>query len=150
MPGPQIQFRAVGPLTDELESRSEVGKPASEVARRDLGRYYVLLARSLPQFTLEEAMLLVNALNGHLTMPETAHLLWAEVEGFVVSQLGDEDSYPNKWDSLILRLKKLTPFEQLAVADAVERAWNASAYHLSDMSERLLAVGLVRKEGGAS
>lgn len=132
MASPQIQFRAIGNLEHALNERKEVGCPTSEIARRDLERYYYLLRASLPTFTVEDAFTLVNALNGHLSQPETAHLLWAEVED---SELGNEQ--------LVARLRTLSRFECMAIIDAVERAWNSETYHIDNMEERVRKVGLV-------
>lgn len=138
----QIQFRPDEQLTAELQARAgETMAPSPGlVAQRDLGRYYALLKRSLPTFSLEDAMVLVNALNGLITMPETAHLLWAQVEDFLIDSGVDSAPMP-----LVERLRKLTPFEALAVADAVERAWNSETYRIDNMEERIRKVGLVKE-----
>lgn len=140
MASPQIQFRAIGELANELERRTENGKPASEIARRDLERYYEMLKRSLPKFSFNEAQLMVDVFNGTLIQPFTVQLLWAEVSDAV------EEGYAEKWEvdgtALVQKLRSLSSFECMAVADAIERIWRGD-YHITDMDEQIRASGLV-------
>ena len=135
---PQIQFRAGG-IEPELTARAGGAESPSLVARRDLERYYYLLRRALPTFTEPEASLIVDACNGWLIEPHTAPLLWAEVDDAIRM-----DGLAEKWGvdgaSLVARLRALTPFESLAVADAAER------FRLAPNDDgQLRRVGLVRE-----
>lgn len=141
----KVQFYEAGPLKSDLEERVGGGLTSSHsgVAKRDLERYYEMLKRSLPTFTLGEAVLLVDVMNGHIVMPYSVSLLWAEVSDAL------PDGYAEKWGvdgpALVERLRKLTPFECMAVADAVERAWNSASYQVTNMEEKVRKVGLVRE-----
>ena len=146
-----ISFRP-GEIKDDLVLRTDdgaddaTGKLLSETARRDLERYYSLLRVSLPQFSTGEALLICDAMNGTITEPHTASLVWAVVADAL------EDGLAEKWhvdgEALVKRLRSLTPFEQLAVADACERFWRLVSSGLSDAGapNRALvrAVGLAR------
>lgn len=143
-----ISFRP-GEIKDDLIARTRggtedaTGKWLSQIAQRDLERYYYLLRVSLPTFTVNEAQLICDVMNGTITEPHTASLLWANVADAL------EDGYAEKWsvdgDALVKRLRALTPFEQLAVADAVERFWRRVGAGIDETNEeRVRAVGLVR------
>lgn len=150
MASPLVQFRATGLLANEVEQRSEVGKPVSEVGRRDLERYYYLLKLTLAKlsFTTGEAMLLCDVMNGSIVEPYSASLLWASVsDGVDEGRTEYWKQYHPELDGakLIAKLKRLTPFECMAVADAVERAWNSETYQVANMEEKVRQVGLVRE-----
>lgn len=141
-----VTFRA-GPVAPDLAARTRAGTAVGARARDDLERYYRLLARALAgvQLSEDEASLIVDALNGMLTEPHTAHLLWAEIDDAITG-----DGLAEKWSvdgqALVARLRALTPFAALAVSDAAERYWLDT--HLTptrDHTERLRAVGLVRE-----
>jgi hypothetical protein len=55
----KIQYSA-GDIEREIEARATQGRE-SVVAKRDLGRYYSLLRRSLPTFTIGEARVIMRA-----------------------------------------------------------------------------------------
>jgi len=57
----KVQFSA-GDLGDEITGRATQGRE-SVVAKRDLGRYYNVLRRSLPTFTIGEARVIVRAVD---------------------------------------------------------------------------------------
>lgn len=135
MPSPRAQFRA----SDDLQQRCDMPTDAraTQIAARDLDRYYTLLQRAMPKFSEPEASLIVDALNGTLSEPHTAHLLWAEIDDAI--QL---DQLDKKWGvdgpALVQRLRSLSPFEAMAVVDAAERFW------LSPNEDGVLrAVGLI-------
>lgn len=139
-----IAFRA-GDLLAHLDARTytSMADSVSEVAKRDLDRYYDMLARSLPTFTVAEASLICDALNGSLLQPASAPLLWAEISDAL------DDGLAEKWGvdgpALVARLRLLTPFQALAVEDAVERWWRSTRDE-PDLSheERHRRVGLVK------
>lgn len=136
---PPVSFRDRAVET-ELETRADGRLSPGRVAARDLARYYYLLHRAVPSFSEPEASLIVDAMNGLMTEPHTAGLLWANIADAV-----RDDSLDEKWDvdapALVARLRALTPFEQLAVADASERFWQRPEL---STSENLRRVGLVR------
>lgn len=137
----KIQFRA-GDLAAPLAQRGE-REGAGNIARRDLGRYYALLARELAavQLTEAEASLLCDAGNGTLFEPSSIPLLWAEVDDAIRG-----DGLDRKWGvdgpALVAKLRALTPGQHYAVVDAIERFWQPG--HVEDLSAQLRAVGLVR------
>lgn len=138
----QIGFRA-GDLEPQLQARAGQGGSLGLTARRDLERYYALLARELPTFTESEAMLLCDVMNGTLTEPHTASLLWANVSDAL------EDGYAEKWHvdglALVARLRHLSPIQAMAVCDACERFWHLVASgDARSNAERVRVVGLTR------
>lgn len=139
---PTVRFRS-GDLLPDLAARSRDTSDSaiSETADRDLHRYYALLKRSLPTFTEAEASLLADAMNGLMLEPHSAHLLWANIDDAVREGLAE------KWgvdgSALVARLRALTPFEALAVHEALEVAWH-DPRHRDDLGAVLRAVGLVR------
>jgi hypothetical protein len=151
MASPLIQFRAINKsLANDLEQRSEVGKSASDIAERDLERYYYMLKFALAKlpFSMGEAMLLCDVMNGTIIEPYSASLLWASVsDGVDEGRAEYWKQYHPELDGakLIAKLKALSPFECMAVADAIERAWNSETYQVANMEERVRQVGLVRE-----
>jgi hypothetical protein len=147
---PKVQFMVVDDhMLRALESRADGARySVSQVARRDLDRYYTLLERSVQRFPRAEALLLADAMNGLLLTPESAHLLWAEVADGIQG-----DGLDRTWDvdgpTLIARLRGLHPFAALATWDALERAWQLVARGEQDMEAALAAVGLLEREPDA-
>lgn len=140
---PQIKFRpgAGSNLETALTERVDVQSDGaySQVAKRDLERYYALLAKSLPQFSEDEALVLAQTLNGAMNRPETIHLLYAEVSS-------NPDVVDEELDAeFIARLKSLDRFSCMAIADAVERFWSGAYFQL-EVRERLKKAGLVKGE----
>lgn len=143
---PQIHFRA-GDLLAALAARTGPRQGTlSGAARRDLDRYYRMLHLALSsarlRLTVAEASLVVDVLNGTLTEPHTASLLYAEVAEAL------EDGVAEKWGvdgpGLVTRLQALTAFEALALADAAERFWLIiQRTPGADRVTALRAVGLV-------
>lgn len=151
MPSPLIQFRAIDQMAQQLTTRSNVPEQASEsalksilseTARRDLDRYYNTLVRSLPKFSVEEASLLLDALNGCISEPHSVQLLWANIADAV------QEGYDKKWEvdgpALVERLRKLSYAECMAVTDAVERFWYGPYRQEGPLEPRLREVGLVK------
>lgn len=146
---PLIQFRATEKLlASELEQRSEVGLSTSDIAKRDLERYYYLLklTQAKLSFTMGEAMLLCDVMNGTINQPYSVSLIWASVSDAL------KEGYAEKWEvdgpALVKKLRALSPFECMAVADAVEQAWNDETYRVANMEERVRKVGLVKEDHG--
>lgn len=102
----------------------------SVVVNRDLERLYTLYQRALRRasLTVDEACLIVDALNGSLYDARTAGLLPAGVRDAI--QL---DGLAEKWgvdgDALVQKLSALDEFSCMAIIDAAERVW-------ADESER--------------
>lgn len=138
---PQIKFRPGKDLEAELASRSDEQSDSaySQTAKRDLGRYYTLLSRSLPSFSEKEALVLANVLNGARNAPDGVHLLYAGVD----IALEENPVEGINRGAFVARLRNLHRFECMAIADAVERAWSGS-YHIDNLSERLRQVGLAK------
>lgn len=124
----------------ELGARVSGSYSPSQIAARDLDRYYTLLRRSLPTFTEAEACLIVDACSDWHVEPHSASLLWAQVDDAIRN-----NGLDGKWHvdgaTLTARLRILTPFESLAVVDAVERFWCGDH---SDMPANVRRVGLVK------
>lgn len=127
---PQVKFRTGtgSELELALDERVERQSDYSRIAKRDLNRYYLLLPYLLPRFSEQEAVLLVNALNGTRLETERADKIWSEVED----------------EQLSAKLKAFSFPECMAVLDAVERFWKGP-YCKDDTLERLKSVGLVKQ-----
>lgn len=146
---PRVNFRLGAQLEQELSQRSSRGESLDSIAKRDLDRYYDMLKRSLPAFSVGEAMLLCDVLNGTINQPYSVFLLWASVsDGVDEGRAEYWKQYHPELDGakLIAKLKGLTPFECMAVADAIERAWNSETYQVANMEEKVRQVGLVRED----
>ena len=115
----------------DILSRTEKPADVSQVAKRDLRRYYEGLRRALPTFSEVEATLIVNALNGKRHAdPESMSLLWAEVH--------EDDPI------LAERMRSLSYIECTAIIDAVERFWLGPYHQEGPIGARLREVGLVK------
>jgi hypothetical protein len=144
---PRIHFRA-GDLLPDLLARAapdEDGTPSERTlaiaADRDLHRYYYLLRLALPSFSEAEASLIVDALNGLLTEAHTARLVRANIEDAIEEGLAAKHGVDGA--ALLARLRALSEFEQMALADGAERFW-AGPYRSDDMGAALRDVGLAR------
>lgn len=121
-----IQFRA-GELADGIAQRRDHGQSATDVARRDLARYYAVLAAELAStvWLPGEVAALRDALNGSLLDTTSYRLLWAEIDDALA------DGLAAKWDvdgpALVAKLRVLTPAQAMAVIDGAERYWAAVA-----------------------
>jgi hypothetical protein len=114
----------------------------SEVAKRDLERYYALLEAELSRlkFTEAEASLLCDACNGlWVDSPRSVPLLWAEVQDAC-----DLSHLHLKWEvdpvALVAKLRAASPSQVWALIDAIEQFWKLT--NLST-AEALHQVGLV-------
>lgn len=142
MPDNPIQFRP-GPLGPRLAERATGGASAGATAQRDLERYYDVLALALAQVELTpgEASLIVVALNGTLIDIHAAQMLHYEIADSLDGGLAE------KWEvdgpALVAKARGWSLLTRMAVCDAAERFWGDS-YHVADLRERLIAVGLVR------
>lgn len=116
----QIRFRAHEPLLDAIQARG-YGQSLSAVAYRDLDRYYRLLARSIPKFTVPEANVLLASLAQRQHDPSAADLVWGAVDE-AMRRDGVGEQLGVARDEFVARLRDhLTAFEQFAIVDAVER-----------------------------
>lgn len=137
-----VQFSSRAAVEAIDDRRHEGLFSRGQIAARDLGRYYALLAREMAtlQFGEGEAYLICDALNGTILDETSIRLIWAEVEDAIRL-----DGLDHKWNvdggALVEKLKSLCPGQAVALVDAVERAWMAP-----NEPDRLQTVGLVRKE----
>ncbi len=140
-----IQFRAGATLLLDIQARDE-GHGSGPTARRDLERYYYMIRSSTPEFSEAEARLLVDALSGIITEPHTAHLLWAVVDDAIRLGRLDEKWRVDGW-ALVQRLRGMTSFELLAIADAVERVWSMMAdAKATPITDVIMQVGLIQDD----
>lgn len=114
-------------VATELKARESPSTSRSQVVNRDLDRLYALYRRVLPeiQFSVPEAMLIVDALNGTVFYDAgSTTLLWASIEDSIRL-----DGLDAKWGvdgpALVKKIRSLTPAQTLAVVDAAERFWAA-------------------------
>lgn len=131
---PNVNFRVSGGLANQLTQR---GENINSIAKRDLGRYYEVLAAHLPTFSVQEALLLCDALNGVIARPGSLYINIAASEALASGKWNIDRS------AFLARLDGLTYVECQAVIDAVERAWYGPGYNV-DLRKRVLLVGLAR------
>ena len=128
---PLVQFRS-GDLMPKLEARVGGTRATSEnvAAKRDLERYYDLLAEALPAFPRPQALLICDALNGTLFHETTSPARQLSYELHDVPPALYEKHKVDK-KTLVNRVADLSPAEALAVIDAVERFWNGTSEGLT-------------------
>jgi len=112
-----VGLRGSPELLAFLDARRAPGEARGAVARECLERYRALLGHGLQEIrslglTEEEALRVLEALNGVLFTPETAHLVWADV----ADRLGDE--HP-----IVRKIRSLSPSGRFALVDLAERFW---------------------------
>jgi hypothetical protein len=122
-----VGFRASEEMLGFLRARQEEGEGLGAVARRQLEFYQALLARGLQEIralelSREEALRILEALNGILITPETTPLLWAEV----AQRLGDEDP-------TVRKVRSLSPAGMWALADVAARFWRGDREVLKEI-----------------
>jgi hypothetical protein len=140
-----LKFGPADTLIDEIARRTNTKMPPPRVVKRDLDRYYDLLSLMLERlkFTEPEARILVN----HARHVGKSNSLVSEVEDRISTEspqlVLDKDV-----ESLTGKLRKLTPPEDLAVRDAVERYWSRDDLpanpRMDEISFNLRRVGLFR------
>jgi hypothetical protein len=139
----KVQFYDSGSLQSAIISRTSEERPVSisMVAKRDLERYYEVLRKSLPKFSVGEASLLVDALNGCQFEPYSISMLWANVSDAV------KEGYGKKWEvdgsAFVERLRAFSYAECMATVDAVERFWSGPYRQEGPLEPRLRDMGLV-------
>lgn len=147
---PQVKFRTGKDLEVQLASRSDeqTDREYSRVAKRDLDRYYSLLANAIPRFSEEEVLILVNVLNGAKYEPQMAHRLYVDVLEYLEESNEDYHSQAVSDDvrTLVLRVKAMSTIECMAIIDAAERFWQGT-YHKEpeEVKRKLKEVGLIKK-----
>ena len=150
----KIQFRP-GNLMAELQKRTGELDSPDLIARRDLGRYYSLISRSVPKFTYDEAEILTMACElWRVSDPDEARYIWAEVELWL-EESAPQSGYSDEWIGdhldLVNRLKDMEPIESMAVTDAIERARIYWLEGGTDDAEHVYRkVGLVPQAGEVS
>lgn len=110
------------------ELRSDSRSSASLVARRDLERYYTLIAHAENelQLSLSELKCIYDICNGTMFEP-------ALLEPMITAEVEDAFShadYAQKWSidaqQLIAKLRSLTPLQSWALVTKIERFWTKS------------------------
>ncbi len=97
------------------------------------------------KFSLSEALLMADALNGVIIDAWTKHLLWLSIEDAIRT-----DELDRKWGvdgaALVERLRNLTPVEQGMIAYRIQQVWGNETFHVDSLVERVKKVGLVAEE----
>jgi len=126
----------------------------SEVARRDLGRYYHVLhmaSMTRPIFSVQEALLLLDAVDGPLsTTSDSPYALSALVRHAMEARFLD-DVYEVDGDTFAGQLHALTPLETMSVCDVVDRCIDLIGDTGMAREDAVVAsglAGLVRREPG--
>lgn len=135
-----VSFRP-GPLASDLDARATFDANRNEIAQRDLGRYYELLARSLATmaWTASEALAIADALWSTAFDAGSIAGLPLGIQDALYDDLAERHGVDGP--DLLMRLWETTALQRLAIADAIER--------LRAQPDRSVAdVGLVRLEVG--
>lgn len=144
-----VSFRASAPLLDQIAERKSEGESDGEVARRDLERYYTVLAHELLRvnLTAEEAALICDALNGYWMHDSTVTIRawWIEIEDAISLNGADAKWGISQPAVLVAKLRALSPGASVAILDAVQRWWARERVDGETIAESLLAVGLIRE-----
>ena len=122
----RLSIRLEASIVTELDER---GKPRGEQITQDLRRYYRLLAEGRlalhARLPTERLSLILEACNGWTMDPEAPRHLWIQVaDGTRLKRL-DTKWAVTDFPGLVRRLQELTWLESLALADAIERFWQA-------------------------
>jgi len=122
----QIGVRLPDALIEELDIRNQ-SQSLPEVIRESLARYFTLLSHERrmlkPKFSPGELSLLADICNGTM-FPDNMIPL-----GLLADAEDAEQEYYSKWGvdraGLLSKLRALTPCQEAALVDAVERFWTA-------------------------
>jgi hypothetical protein len=135
----KIQFRP-GLLEEQLEKR--IGRdPMLSIdltAKRDLTRYYQVLADSMPRLQFGEACWIVDILNSTILDERTYRYLYVDIEDSI------QDGFDEQWKidgrAFAAKVRDWPPCASMAVVDAAERFW-AIEDHDQGMQIMLEAAG---------
>lgn len=122
----------LGELEPSIATRMAKNVAAGAIAKREIGRYYAVLADSLlrTHFTLTEAEAVAVALQDF--DPASIRYLWAEVEDrYRAKDEAEKTDEPPPFgnlptldvSALVNKLRNLTLAQAYAVLDAAERYW---------------------------
>lgn len=132
-------------VEEEIQERGGAG-----IVERDLQRYYALLSHELGRVSLtrNEACLICDALNRTLTdmRVNPKSVLYAEIADSIELERTDQ-----KWEvdasAILAKIQAMTIAQAAAIVDAAERFWHEpDSYTISDIDEKLLKAGLVKKQ----
>jgi len=122
-----VGLRAFPELLAFLDARRRPGEARGAVARECLERYRALLAHGQEEIrglglTEGEALQIMDALNGVLYTPQTAHLVWADL----ADRIGE--GHP-----LTQKIRSLSPAGRFALVDVSERFWRGDREVLKEI-----------------
>jgi hypothetical protein len=122
-----VGLRASPELLAFLDARRRPGEARGAAARECLERYAALLAHGLREIqelglTEDEVMKVMEALNGVLYTPQTAHLVWADL----ADRLGEQHPLTQK-------VRSLSPAGRFALVDVAERFWQGDREVLKEI-----------------
>lgn len=140
MPVAKIHVSLPNDLLSQIDER---GQARSTIISRDLNRLYTLYRRALRQvnLTVDEACLIVDALNGSITTADDAGLLWARILDAIRYDKLDE-----KWKidgkELVEKLQQLNELQAMAIVDAAERFWQLDSNDVREDVKRCFEIGI--------
>lgn len=132
----RIDLQLKDPLAAHVAARpyaSWTGRPgAGSTVKRDLGRYYQLIAEDLRSLNLTEgeASLICDACNGSMWIegglhPRT-HIVANVEDSIALNNLGSTWGLDEQQEHrLVKRLRKMSAGQTFALVDAIERFWAA-------------------------
>jgi len=119
----QIAFRAGQKLLAQVLARANA-ESRSEIARRDLTRYYRLLEGAMPELTEAEFSLLCDLCNGTFfgefeLSPSKTLLVELQGGAYLASKWGVD------YGQLLAKVQRWADWQGAAVVDGMERFWRA-------------------------
>jgi len=117
----QITFRAEQKLLDQVLARTNA-ESRSEIARRDLSRYYRLLEGAMPELSEAEFSFLCDLCNGTFfgefeLSPSKTLLVELQDGAYLASKWGVD------YGQLLAKVQRWADWEASAVVDRMERFW---------------------------
>lgn len=147
LPKTPISIRLSSELAPEVARRLSQGEAPASVVRRDLQRYYAGCNDALRRLaiTYTEANLLVEFLQNTTLTPELSRFLWAEVDEQLrrrAKRFPEGSAEHDQALGLIEQLRSASPFDCIAILDAVESYWCIYFRNGNDRDDALALSGL--------
>lgn len=133
-------------MIERLEARRRPEESPGQVVTRDLGRYYELLGMSLRNvaqaLTVNEKLALADMSNGAYWDVHRATWIWEQ-------PLEADEADLERWgvdrEELMMKLRRLTVIDRVALVDALERFWLLPAEGRGSPEDALSKVGLLEE-----
>lgn len=141
-----VSIRLSAALAPEVARRLSDQDASAVIIRRDLQRYYAGCSEALKRlnYDYQEANTLIDLLRNTTLTAENARFLWAELDEQLRRGRNWTEGTPD-YDralELIEAIKKISPFDCIAILDAVESCWSIYSRNGQDRDDALAECGL--------